>query len=188
MAFDWLVVGLGNPGAEYVGTRHNVGFEVIDELASRCGISVRRRAMRCVLGDGSIGGRRVILAKPMTYMNLSGEGVGAVSRMYQIPAERVLVVVDDTALPVGRIRLRPKGSSGGHNGLKSIQAHLHTTEYPRIRIGVGSVVGERMVGHVLGRFDRSERETISDAVDTAADAVAFAVEHGWDLAMNRFNL
>ncbi len=183
----WLIVGLGNPGAEYAGTRHNVGFEVIERLAQRHAIPVRRRTLRSVLGDGIIEGQKVILARPMTYMNLSGEAVGAIARMYRIAPANVIAVVDDIALPVGALRLRLKGSSGGHNGLESIERHLHTQEYPRIRIGVGGARPGGMVDHVLGRFRREERESILDAIDRAADAVEAALRDGFEKAMNAFN-
>lgn len=182
-----LVVGLGNPGAEYAGTRHNVGFEVIDELAERSGIAVRRRTLRSVLGDGVIEGQRVILARPMTYMNLSGEAVAAIARMYKISPSDILVVVDDMALPVGKLRLRLKGSPGGHNGLDSIQRHLHTDEYPRVRIGVGGARPGQMVDHVLGRFRPDERPLIAEAVDRAAEAVEVALRDGFEKAMAVYN-
>jgi PTH1 family peptidyl-tRNA hydrolase len=182
-----LIMGLGNPGVDYKGTRHNVGFEVIDELADRHGIAVRKRAHRAVLGDGSIEGQRVILARPMTYMNLSGEAASSICRMYKIAPGDVIVIVDDIAIPLGALRLRLKGSSGGHNGLESIEAHLHTREYPRIRIGVGSAQPGRMVDHVLGKFKPAEREAVSEAIDRAADAVEAALREGFEKAMNLFN-
>lgn len=182
-----LIVGLGNPGTEYTGTRHNVGFETIEELAERHNIAVRKRSMRSVLGDGTIAGERVILARPMTYMNLSGEAVASICRMHKIPPEDVIVIVDDVALPIGKIRLRLKGSAGGHNGLTSVEQHLHTQEYPRIRIGVGSAQPGRMIDHVLGKFHRDEREAISEAIERTADAVEAALADGFQNAMNRFN-
>lgn len=182
-----LIVGLGNPGSEYAGTRHNVGFEVIDRLARRHCIALRRRALRAVLGEGEIEGKRVILARPMTYMNLSGEAVGAIARMHQIPPADILVVVDDIALPLGRLRLRLKGSSGGHNGLESIQRHLHTEEYPRIRIGVGPALPGRMVDHVLSRFKPEERETIEEALERAVDAIEMALRENFEKAMSVYN-
>ena len=183
-----LIVGLGNPGREYEGTRHNVGFEVIEELASRHAIPVRKRSMRSVHGDGIISGQRVILARPMTYMNLSGEAVGAITRMYRIPPEDIIVVVDDIALPLGKVRLRPKGSPGGHNGLESVERHLHTREYARIRIGVGASIPGAMIDHVLGRFRPDERQMIADAIDLAADAVETALADGFEKAMNTYNI
>jgi PTH1 family peptidyl-tRNA hydrolase len=183
-----LIVGLGNPGAEYRGTRHNVGFEVIEELADRHAIPVRKRALRSVLGDGIVEQEKVILARPMTYMNLSGEAAAAICRMYRIEPRDVIVIVDDVALPVGRLRLRLKGSSGGHNGLSSIEQHLRTQEYPRIRIGVGSAENGQLVGHVLGRFKPAEREAVSASIDRAADAVEAALREGFEKAMNLFNV
>ena len=132
-----LVIGLGNPGAEYAGTRHNVGFEVIELLARRHGISVSKRDFKAVLGDGVIAGERVILARPMTYMNLSGEFRGALARYYRLEPEQIIVISDDIALPTGQLRLRYQGSAGGHNGLANIIEMLGTTEFPRIRIGRG---------------------------------------------------
>lgn len=182
-----LIVGLGNPGPEYAGTRHNVGFEVVDCLASRHHIPLRRRTLRALLGEGVIEGHPVILAKPMTYMNLSGEAVGAIVRRYRIPLENIVVVVDDIALPTGKLRLRLKGSSGGHNGLESIQRHLHTMEYPRVRIGVGAARPGAMVDHVLSRFRPEEREPIAEAIERAADAVEAALREGFEKAMNTYN-
>jgi peptidyl-tRNA hydrolase, PTH1 family len=182
-----LVVGLGNPGAEYGGTRHNVGFAVVECLARRHGIAVRRRALRSVMGDGMIGAQRVILARPMTYMNLSGEAVGAIVRMYRLPSQHVIVVVDDIALPVGKLRLRLKGSPGGHNGLESVERHLGTQDYPRIRIGVGAARPGDMVGHVLSRFRPDERAVIEEAVERAADAIELALADGFERAMNVYN-
>ena len=182
-----LIVGLGNPGAEYAGTRHNVGFEVIERLSKRHGIAVRRRTLRSVLGDGTLRGERVILARPMTFMNLSGEAVGAISRMYKIPPADVILIVDDVALPVGRIRLRLKGSAGGHHGLESVQAHLNTQDYPRIRIGVGGAGGRELIDHVLGRFRPDEREAMDASLDLAADAVEYALREGFENAMNVYN-
>ena len=182
-----LIVGLGNPGPDYAGTRHNIGFEVINELAERHKINVRRRTLRSVIGDGTIEGERVILARPMTYMNASGEAVGAISRMYKIPPADIVVVVDDIALPLGKLRLRPKGSAGGHNGLDSVEHHLRTQDYPRIRIGVGAARPGRMVDHVLGKFRPDERETVAFAVDRAADAVEAPLRDGFEKAMNVYN-
>ena len=182
-----LIAGLGNPGPEYAGTRHNVGFDVVEELSRRHGIPVRRRTMRSVLGDGLIEGCKVVIARPMTYMNRSGEAVAAICRMFKIPPSDVIVVVDDIALPTGALRLRLKGSPGGHNGLDSIQRHLGTPDYPRIRIGVGAARPGAMVDHVLSRFGRADRALIDEAVLRAADAVEMALREGFETAMNRFN-
>ncbi len=182
-----LIVGLGNPGTQYAGTRHNVGFEAIEELAERHDIAVKKRDFRAVLGDGTISGQRVILARPMTFMNLSGEAVASICRMYKIESHDVIVIVDDIALPIGKLRLRMKGSAGGHNGLTSIEQHLHTRDYLRIRIGVGGAQPGRMVDHVLGKFRAPEREAIAEAIERACDAVELALSEGFEKAMNRFN-
>src|SRR5262249_12375863 len=138
-------------------------------------------------GDGLIEGQRVILARPMTFMNLSGEAVQSICRMFRIPPEDVIVIVDDIALPAGKIRLRLKGSSGGHNGLESIERNLNSRDYPRIRIGVGAAEPGAMMDHVLGKFTREERPLISEAIDRAADAVEASLAGGFEKAMNRFN-
>jgi PTH1 family peptidyl-tRNA hydrolase len=181
-----LIAGLGNPGAEYAGTRHNIGFEVIDRIAELHNIPVRKRDMRAVLGDGLVRGEKVILVKPMTYMNLSGESVGAIARRYKLDPQDVWIIADDVALPLGRLRIRLKGSAGGHNGLTSIEQHLQTQEYPRFRVGVGAARGD-MVGHVLGKFRPGEREKMGEAVDRAVAALEVAIEGGLELSMNRFN-
>ncbi|HEV2474566.1 MAG TPA: aminoacyl-tRNA hydrolase [Chthonomonadales bacterium] len=183
-----LIVGLGNPGREYAGTRHNVGFEVIERLAERHSIPVGRRAFRSVVGSGSLAGRSVILARPMTFMNLSGEAVAAICRYYNIAPQNVIVILDDVALPLGKLRLRLKGSAGGHNGLSSVLERLDTTAVPRVRIGVGSAGSRGLVDHVLSRFRSGELEIITPIYEVAADAVEYALAHGFEAAMNRFNL
>jgi len=183
-----LIVGLGNPGSEYDGTRHNVGFEVIDLLARRHNISVTKRNFKSVYGEGSIGGERVLLMRPMTYMNLSGEAVGAMARFYKLEPADVWVILDEVALAPGRIRLRFKGSAGGHNGMANIITVLHTQEIPRIRLGVGASKSGAMVGHVLGRFRKEEYALIEEAVAQSADAIECALKEGFEMAMNRFNL
>lgn len=183
-----LIVGLGNPGQEYAGTRHNVGFEVIERLARRHGITVTKRAHRSVMGEGRIGAERVLLVRPLTYMNLSGEAVASIARFYKIEPQDVIVILDDVALPPGRLRLRYKGSAGGHNGLANILQRLNTQEAPRIRIGVGAARPGEMVGHVLSRFRKEELPLIEDSYERAADAVEVALSEGFETAMNRFNV
>lgn len=183
-----LIVGLGNPGSEYEGTRHNVGFEVIDLLARRHNISVSKRNFKSVYGEGSIAGEKVLLVRPMTYMNLSGEAVGAILRFYKLEPADVWVILDEVALAPGRIRLRYQGSAGGHNGLSNIINLLHTQEIPRIRIGVGAAKSGAMVGHVLGKFRKEELPLIEEAVMRSADAVECGLKEGFVMAMNRFNL
>jgi PTH1 family peptidyl-tRNA hydrolase len=182
-----LVVGLGNPGSEYENTRHNVGFRVIGELARRWSIDVRRRKFDGLAGDGCIRDEKTLLLKPMTYMNRSGRCVRQAVTFHKLPIEDALVVTDDMALPLGRLRIRPRGTAGGHNGLIDIIEELGTSEFARLRMGIGAVAGERMVGHVLGPFNAEERDVIDRAVARAADAVECWIADGVDEAMNTFN-
>jgi PTH1 family peptidyl-tRNA hydrolase len=183
-----LIVGLGNPGAEYVGTRHNVGFEVIDILARRHNIAVRKRNFQAVFGEGMIGGERVMLVRPMTFMNLSGEAVASIARFYKIDPSDVIIILDEVALPVGQLRLRYQGSAGGHNGLANIIQLMHTNEIPRIRIGVGAPRPGRMIGHVLSCFPQEDVPLMREAFERAADAADVAIAEGFEMAMNRFNI
>lgn len=185
----WLVVGLGNPGPKYEWTRHNMGFLVIDELAERENIPVQRLKYKALTNTVVIGGQSVLLMKPTTYMNLSGEAVGQAARFYKIPPERVLVISDDVALPQGKLRVRRSGSAGGHNGLKNIIAHLGTDQFPRIKVGVGGKPhpDSDMADWVLGKFTGQDKKVMEDAVSRAADAVACLLEQGVDQAMARFN-
>lgn len=183
-----LIVGLGNPGAEYAGTRHNAGFEVINLLARKHNISVTKRDFQSVIGDGQIEGNRVLLARPMTYMNLSGEAVAAITRFYKLEPADVIVIVDDVALAVGRIRLRLKGTAGGQNGLASVLRHLGTQEVPRIRIGVGAARPGDLVSHVLSRFRKEDMPLVEEAYVRAAEAAEFAVQNTFENAMNKYNV
>src|SRR5688572_12909124 len=182
---EWMVVGLGNPGAEYRGTRHNVGFEVLEGLREKHKIKMDRSRHRAQTGIGKIGSIPVLLVKPLTYMNLSGQAVGPLARQFGIKAENILVVADDLDLPLGRVRLKPKGSAGGHNGHKSIIASLRTTEYPRLKIGIGKA-GET-VEHVLSSFGRDEREAAAEAIQRAMEACETVVTEGLERGMNRAN-
>lgn len=182
-----LVVGLGNPGREYERTRHNVGFRVIDVLAGRHGIAVNRQRFSGLSGDGTIGGERVVLLKPMTYMNRSGRAVQAAMAFYKLEQADLLVVTDDMALPLGSLRIRPQGSAGGHNGLADIITALGGQGFARLRIGIGQVSGERMVGHVLSAFTAAEEECIGQCIQRAADAVACWITDGVDKTMNTYN-
>ena len=196
-----LVVGLGNPGKEYVGTRHNIGFEVVDHLATKIGFTgsasdFDRQARTKFDGlamDGAVylaggGGDKLLLLKPATYMNLSGRSVQAAMAFYQLTPADVMVVLDDLALPAGKIRLRPGGSDGGHNGLKDIQRALGTNQYPRLRLGIDPppqfVPGR---DYVLGRFSEAQREPMRQAIARACDAIETWVGSGIERAMNRFN-
>ena len=186
---SWLVVCLGNPGDEYENTRHNVGFAVADELGERGHFPIQRLRHRALTQAADIGGERVLVMKPVTYMNLSGEAVGDAARFYKIPADHVLVVSDDTALPVGRLRIRRGGSAGGHNGLKSVIQQLGTDQFPRIRVGVGEKPHPDydMADWVLGHFQGEDKKAMDAAVKRAADAVECLIGEGIDRAMSRFN-
>lgn len=181
-----LIVGLGNPGKEYEGTRHNVGWDTIDTLANRHHIFVKSRRSRALVGEGTIGGQKVVFVKPLTFMNLSGEAASALARRYRIDPEDVIVIADDANLDLGRLRIRANGSAGGHNGLTSIIRGLGSQEFPRVRVGIGSP-GRDMINHVLSRFNRQERIIVKDAVDDAADAVEMILSEGIECAMNQFN-
>jgi len=184
-----LIVGLGNPGSEYRDTRHNVGFLVADELARRWRVPDAWREKFEALHIRTIAGEYpVVVAKPLTFMNLSGHAVAGLAGFYKIDPADVLVVTDDVALPLGRLRARPEGSAGGHNGLKSIIQHLGTPAFPRLRIGVGRGDDRRdLVDHVLGRFEAGERETVSAAVLRAADASERFLSDGIERVMSAFN-
>lgn len=184
---EWLIVGLGNPGPEYRGTRHNIGFEVIEELSKRHAIKIDRSRAKARIGSGRICGVAVTLAKPMTYMNLSGQAVAPLLRELNLKPERLLVIADETDLPLGRVRLRAKGGPGGHNGHKSIIASLGTQEYPRLRLGIGRVDKSRTVDHVLGHFDFGESPVAAEMIKGAADAVELVMELGVEAAMSRVN-
>ena len=186
---EWLVVGLGNPGDKYENTRHNVGFLTVDELAERARVPVQRLKHRALTNTVELGGARVLLMKPVTYMNLSGEAVGEAARFYKIPPERVLVISDDVSLPIGRLRIRKGGSAGGHNGLKSIIQHLGTDQFPRLRVGVGQKPHPDydLADWVLGKFQGEDKKAMDAAIQRAADGVECLLKEGLDRAMNRFN-
>ena len=184
----YLIVGLGNPDRQYEGTRHNVGFEVIDRLADRLFVSVEEKKFRGYYGKGIIGGQKVILLKPQTYMNLSGESVRAAADFYKIQPEHIIVVYDDVSLDVGQLRIRTKGSAGGHNGIKNIIAHLGTQVFPRIKVGVGEKPkGYDLADYVLGHFSKSEREMMDEGYDNAVRAAELILSGQLNEAMNEFN-
>ena len=186
---QWLIVFLGNPGPRYAQTRHNAGFMAGDALARKLNVSIDRLRFRALTAQCDVGGQRVLLMKPQTLMNLSGEAVGQAAQFYKVPPERVLVVSDEISLPVGQLRVRQKGSAGGHNGLKNIIAKLGTDAFPRIRIGVGSPPHPDydMADWVLGTFQNQDAETMAEAAQRAADACVCYVAEGAQQAMNRFN-
>lgn len=185
----FLIVGLGNPGREYANTRHNIGFDVIETLAEQENIPVLEKKHKAVIGKGYIGGQKVILAKPQTYMNLSGESVREMIDYYKIDEREGLIVIsDDVSLEPGQIRLRKKGSAGGHNGLKNIIAHLGHDEFQRVKMGVGEKPkGYDLADYVLGHFTQDERKLMDDAAKEAADAIRMIMMDGIEAAMNRFN-
>lgn len=183
----YAIIGLGNPEKKYDKTRHNIGFDVIDELASQTGVQVNTKRHKALCGVGQIGSEKVILVKPQTYMNLSGESVRAVMDFYKLdPTKDIIVIADDISLPTGKIRIRAKGSAGGHNGLKSIIAHAGTDQFTRIKVGVGANQGD-LVKHVLGKFSKGERKIVDDAVRNAASASEVIVMYDVQTAMNKFN-
>lgn len=186
---QWLVVGLGNPGPKYEWTRHNVGFLVVDELAERANLPVQKLKFKALTNTALIGGQSVLLMKPTTYMNLSGEAVGQAARFYKIPPERVLVISDDVALPQGKLRIRRSGSAGGHNGLKNIIAHLGSDQFPRVKVGVGGKPhpDSDMADWVLSKFTGPDKTAMEQTIHRAADAVTCLLEQGVDQAMASFN-
>ena len=182
-----MIVGLGNPGIEYQFTPHNMGFLTIDRLADELKVEVRNRNCKALTARAAIGDEQVLLAKPETFMNLSGRCVRQALDFYQVPLEELLVVCDDFNLPLGKLRFRPHGTHGGHNGLRDIQQHLGTAEYTRLRIGVGAPPEEGAVDHVLSRFRPAERPVIDDALAAATQAVVYWIHHGIEKAMNQYN-
>ena len=181
------VFGLGNPGRSYKGTRHNVGFEVVDKLAEDAGVGVGRRRFEALIGEMMMGAEKLLLAKPQTFMNESGRSVQAVAAWNDLGIENIFVVCDDLDLEPGRLRIRRKGSSGGHNGLKSIARCLGTTEFARLRVGIGRPRPEDAIDHVLTTFTRAEQEIIAEAIGNAAEAVRCWAGEGIESCMNRFN-
>lgn len=186
---QWLVVGLGNPGAKYESTRHNMGFLVVDKLAQNEKLKFNKLRFKAWTATWEVGGEKVLLMKPQTYMNLSGEAVGQAARFYKIPADHVLVISDDIALPAGKLRIRAGGSAGGHNGLKNIIQHLGTDRFPRIKVGVGSPqqAEHDIADWVTGKPMGEDQKVIIEALDKAVAAIPVLIGQGVDRAMNRFN-
>ena len=185
----YVIAGLGNPGSKYEKTRHNAGFQVIDRLAEKYHIDMKMKRHRAVCGTGLIEGVRVLLVKPQTFMNLSGESIlEAVRFSGADPQSEFLVIYDDVSLPPGQLRIRKKGSAGGHNGMKNIILHLGTQEFARVRVGVGEKpAGYDLADYVLGHFSKEEEKQMEEAFERAADAVAVILKEGTDRAMNQFN-
>ena len=186
---SWLIVFLGNPGKEYENTRHNAGFLCADAMEKLTGTAINKLRFHALTARCTVAGEGVLLLKPQTYMNLSGDAVGEAARFYKIPAEKVIVISDETSLPIGRVRVRRSGSAGGHNGLKSIISALGGENFPRIRLGVGGKPHEDydMRDWVLSRFTGQDLQDITDAAQRAAKAALCYIEHGPDKAMNEFN-
>lgn len=184
----YIIAGLGNPGKEYEGSRHNAGFMTIDALAERYNIEIKERAHRAYIGKGIIEGQRVILVKPQTYMNLSGESIRSVMDFYKVDLDHFIVIFDDISLEPGQLRIRKKGSAGGHNGIKSIIAHLGTQDFARIKVGVGEKPSKMdLADYVLGHFSKGEKDMMEQAYQDGAAAAAAMMAEGIDNAMNRYN-
>ena len=184
----YIIAGLGNPGTEYAATRHNIGFDMVTYLGDQYHIPLRSRENKAIVGKGIIGGQKVMLAQPQTFMNLSGESIRALLDYYKTDREKLIIIYDDISLPVGQVRVRPKGSAGGHNGIKNIIQHLGTEEFARIRIGVGAKPeGGDLVKHVLGRFSREEDGMIRDVFALAEEALLTIMNEDVAAAMNRVN-
>lgn len=185
----YLVAGLGNPGTQYEMTRHNIGFHTIDYIADELGVKVKKLKYKALYGECEIGGEKVFLIKPQTYMNLSGESIVEFVRFFKVPVENVIIISDDISLEAGRIRVRPKGSAGGHNGLKSIIYQLNSDAFPRIKIGVGAPQHEDydLADYVLGRFTKDEIPVLEDAIVRSYKAVNEIIKRGVQSAMNKYN-
>lgn len=184
----YIIAGLGNPTKEYDKTRHNAGFSVIDVLADRMRIEVSEKKHKALCGRGVLEGQKVVLAKPQTFMNLSGESLRAMMDFYKVAPQDVIVIYDDVSLEPGQLRIRTKGSAGGHNGIKSIIAHLGTQEFPRIKVGVGAKPhGMDLADYVLSRFSKGEQELMEESFREAAAAAVMMVSDGMEVAMNHFN-
>ena len=186
---EWLIAGLGNPGTKYENTRHNMGFRAVELLAEQKGVKLNKVKFKSAYNLMEFAGARCLVMKPQTYMNLSGEAVREAAQFYKIPPDHVLVIYDDVALPVGKLRVRPTGSAGGHNGIKNIIAHLGTDQFPRIRVGVGAPEhpDHEMIDWVIGKFSPAEKKVVDEAVSRALDAVLCVIERGVNEAQNRYN-
>lgn len=187
-AVEWLIAGLGNPGSKYENTRHNMGFRTVELLAEQRGVKLNKVKFKSAYNLMEFAGARCLVMKPQTYMNLSGEAIREAAQFYKIPADHVLVIYDDVSLPVGKLRVRPTGSAGGHNGIKNIIAHLGTQDFPRIKIGTGAPEDkDGMIDWVTGVPSQKEREVLLESFKRAIEAAACVIEHGCQRAMNDFN-
>jgi len=184
----YIIIGLGNPGRRYENTRHNLGFTTVDMIARENGITINKIKHKALVGEGMISGQKVLLVKPQTYMNLSGESVREVVAYYKPEIENLLVIYDDIDIPLGQIRIRKKGSSGTHNGMKSIIYQIQTDLFPRIRIGIGNDRKRGLISHVIGGFKKEEKKAIEDAVGRAAGAAVSILEKGIEKTMSEYNV
>lgn len=186
---EWLLVCLGNPGGKYEHTRHNMGFLAADLLAQREGVKINKLKFKSTVAEVRLGGARVLVMKPQTFMNLSGEAVREAAQFYKIPADHILVIYDDISLPVGKIRVRPSGTAGGHNGIKNIILHLNTDVFPRVKVGVGAPAHpeHEMIDWVIGTPSSEERKLLLDSLGRSLDAAACIIENGIQAAMNQYN-
>lgn len=187
--YDMLLIGLGNPGTQYVGTRHNAGFDVVDLFCEKHSVSLTKNKFKALYGDGNVAGKRVLVMKPQTFMNLSGEAVSALVNFYKIPIENILVVSDDISLAPGKMRIRKSGSAGGQNGLKNIIEHLSTNEFARIKMGVGDRPDREsdLVNWVLGKMNEEDNKLFTSAKENAVKAIETILRDGVESAMNRYN-
>ena len=184
----YIIVGLGNPGKKYEATKHNVGFITLDFLAEKNEIKINKIKHKALVGEGTVSGQKVLLVKPQTFMNLSGNSVREVMEYYKVDPENLIVIYDDVDIPMGRLRIRKKGSAGTHNGMKSIIYDLQEDGFPRVRIGIGKERKMPLAGYVLGGFAKEERELMKDAVERAAQAVECMLDKGIDIAMGEYNI
>ena len=182
-----LIVGLGNPGSEYEKTRHNVGFTAIDYLASELGVNMSRLKFKGICGEGFIGTEKCIFLKPQTFMNLSGQSVREAAEFYKISPENIIVVYDDVTLDVGKVRIRPSGSAGGHNGMKNVVQHLGTKAFKRVRVGIGRDMQIKIIDYVLMRIPKADEAKMEEAFTMAKDAVLLTLDKGFNHAMNKYN-
>ena len=184
----YLIVGLGNPEKEYANTRHNMGFNVIDILSKKLNIKLDKLKFKALYGQGKLNDEKVLLVKPQTYMNLSGEAIIAIKNFYKISNENTVVIYDDIDLPIGEIRIKKHGSSGTHNGMKSVIQNLGTEEFPRIRIGIGKPEEkENLINYVIKKMPKEEKEKLDKSIETASEGTIKIIEKGIDIAMNEFN-
>jgi PTH1 family peptidyl-tRNA hydrolase len=183
----YIIVGLGNPGKKYENTRHNMGFLAIDLLADKYGIEVNKLKFKSLVGEGRIAGEKVLLVKPQTYMNLSGEAVRAALDFYKEDFQNLIVIYDDLDIPTGTMRIRKKGSPGTHNGMRNIKQHIQTDDFPRIRIGIGSERKGDLIDYVIGSISKNEQMLLDESINKAAEGAAAIVEKGIEKAMNEYN-